>query len=98
MRRFLSGLTVLHTPEYTHAAFAARLVGRIGLGGPVTSVGVAREEGLAVGMVGEMIGEVEREGGVCRDEGASWLGGGGMEVRWCENVFTGYVWDGQEDE
>jgi len=54
---------------------------------------VAGEERLTVGLAGEMIGAVEADGEVCRDEGGT---GGGGEVRWWVNVFRGYVWDGQE--
>jgi ESCRT-II complex subunit VPS36 len=61
---------------------------------------VAGEERLTVGLAGEMIGAVEADGEVCRDEGVAGTGAGGGveggEVRWWVNVFRGYVWDGQE--
>ncbi|KAH9919620.1 EAP30/Vps36 family-domain-containing protein [Fomitopsis serialis] len=102
-----SGLSVLHTPPYTKAAFAARLVGLLSLAGPQTVVEVAREEALPIGLTQEMVNEVEEEGEVCRDEGGAgldvtsglsgsgWASSGGGEVRLWVNVFRGYVWDGQ---
>jgi ESCRT-II complex subunit VPS36 len=57
---------------------------------------VAGEEGLTVGLAGEMIADVERDGDICRDEGWSSAGVGGGELRWWVNMFKGYVWDGQE--
>ena len=56
---------------------------------------VAAEERMTVGLAEEMIGAVEVDGEICRDEGVS-TGVGGGEVRWWGNVFRGYVWDGQE--
>ena len=97
-RTFASGLSILHTPSYTHASFAARLASLLALAGPKTTVEVAGEEGMTVGLAGEMIGAVEGDGDICRDEGgagASATGAGG-EVRWWVNVFRGYVWDGQD--
>ena len=69
--------------------------------GPKTTVEVAHEERLPVGLVQDMIADVEASGEVCRDEGGSGIDifGGGRtesgEVRWWNNVFMGYVWDGQ---
>ncbi|TDL26950.1 hypothetical protein BD410DRAFT_714891 [Rickenella mellea] len=103
-RKLTSGLTVLHMPPYAHTAFSVRFVGRIESGGPCTTVTFAQEEGLSVGLADEMIRDVERDGGICRDEVR---GSGGMtaksnagaaEIRWWVNMFTGYVWDGQLDE
>lgn len=67
------------------------------------------EESLPIGLVEEMVREVEDDGEICRDEGGSGvdlLGQGqhdeaspsraGGEVRWWVNVFRDYVWDGQE--
>ncbi|KAI0776691.1 EAP30/Vps36 family-domain-containing protein [Trametes elegans] len=110
MRTFAaSGLSVLHTPPYGSAAFAARLVGLLTLVGPRTTVEVAQEEDLPIGLTQEMVDEVERDGEICRDEGgagiaaltgrsssAGWAAGGGGEVRWWTNIFRGYVWDGQD--
>ena len=58
---------------------------------------VAAEEGMTVGLAGDMIGAVEGDGDICRDEGSTGAGGaGGGEIRWWINMFRGYVWDGQE--
>jgi hypothetical protein len=49
-----------------------------------------------------MVGEVESDGGVVRDEGSARIKGGGggggtdAEVWWWKNAFEGYLWDGQE--
>src|SRR5882762_6393344 len=95
-RTFASGLSVLHTPSYTHASFAARLASLLALTGPKSTMEVAAEEDRkSVVLAEEMIGAVEVDGEICRDEGAS-TGVGGGEVRWWGNVFRGYVWDGQE--
>ncbi|KAG8983757.1 hypothetical protein FRB90_005781, partial [Tulasnella sp. 427] len=70
-----SGLSVLHVPKYAHDAFTTRFLylisdpeaGGTGLGA-LSSVEVAREEGMSVGLVEEMIGAVEDDGEVLRDE------------------------------
>jgi ESCRT-II complex subunit VPS36 len=95
MRTFPSGLSVLHTPPYSHVAFAARLSGLLALAGPKTTTEVAREERIAVGLAAEMIGAVEADGDICRDDEACVIKGGGAEVRFWGNIFHGYVWDGQ---
>ncbi|KAJ7078084.1 EAP30/Vps36 family-domain-containing protein [Mycena epipterygia] len=95
LRTFASGLSVLHTPPYTHAAFAARLFGLLALSGPKTTTEVAHEEGITVGLAAEMIGAVEADGDICRDDEACAIRGGGAEVCFWGNVFHGYVWDGQ---
>ncbi|TFK32956.1 EAP30/Vps36 family-domain-containing protein [Crucibulum laeve] len=100
-RTFASGLSVLHTPPYTAAAFASRLSGLITLSGPMTTMGISEEERLTVALAGEMVAAVETDGGVCRDDAGCFITGGGVgfgggEVRWWLNVFSGYVWDGQE--
>ncbi|GJE95592.1 EAP30/Vps36 family-domain-containing protein [Phanerochaete sordida] len=98
-RTFASGLAVLHTPPYTRAAFSARLGGLLTLVGPRTTVEVAYEEALPVGLVQEMLLEVEAVGEICRDEGEGKVdvfGGRGHEVHWCMNIFLSYVWDGQD--
>ena len=72
--------------------------------GPRTTVEIAREEDLPIGLTQEMVDEVERDGEICRDDGGGgvstvsshWATSGGGEVRWWVNVFRGYVWDGQE--
>jgi ESCRT-II complex subunit VPS36 len=84
-----SGLRVLHTPTYTPSAFAARLHGVLLMAGSRTTLDIAQEEGVAVGLAGEMVDEAETQGVVCRDEAER------GEVRWHLNVFHGYVWDGQ---
>ncbi|KAG6896029.1 hypothetical protein C0992_010779 [Termitomyces sp. T32_za158] len=93
-RTFASGLTVLHTPLYTHASFSARLTGFLALAGPKTVTQVAQDEGITLGLATEMIAAVEAEGDICRDDGESAIAGGG-EVRWWANMFVGYSWDGQ---
>ncbi|KAJ6600389.1 vacuolar protein sorting-associated protein 36 [Mycena vulgaris] len=94
MRAFGSGLRVLHTPPYAHAAFAARLVGSLALAGPKTTTEVAREERITVALAAEMIDAVEVDGDVCRDDEACVIRGGSAAVRFWGNVFHGYVWDG----
>nr|VWO96274.1 Mst12 [Ganoderma boninense] len=107
MRTFpSSGLSVLHTPPFGRATFAARLVGLLILGGPRTTIEVAQEEDLPIGLTQEMLDEVETDGEICRDDGGSGVdmfseslgteGGTGGEVRYWINIFRGYVWDGQE--
>ncbi|KAH8077386.1 EAP30/Vps36 family-domain-containing protein [Cristinia sonorae] len=100
MRTFVnSGISVLHTPPYTKAAFASRMVSLITLSGPRTTVEVAHEERLPIGLVQDMVDEVEEAGEICRDGGSGGGGGGigvdGTEVWWCVNAFREYVWDGQ---
>lgn len=96
-----SGLSVLHTPPFTRAAFAARLVGLLALVGPKTVVEIAQEEAIPIGLAQEMVVEVEDEGEICRDEGGAGISAAGLsqngEVRWWVNIFRGYVWDGQTD-
>ncbi|KAF8883888.1 EAP30/Vps36 family-domain-containing protein [Gymnopilus junonius] len=97
---FASGLNVLHTPPYTPAAFGARLYGFLMMNGAKTTVEISAEENLTVALVTEMLDAVERDGGICRDDSAAAIAGGGSgtgsEVRWWGNVFHGYMWDGQE--
>ncbi|OSD03778.1 hypothetical protein PYCCODRAFT_1434166 [Trametes coccinea BRFM310] len=87
MRTFAaSGLSVLHTPPYGSAAFASRLVGLLTLAGPRTTVEIAQEEDLPIGLTQEMVDEVETAGEICRDEGGSGislfsgLGAGGSKA------------------
>lgn len=107
MRTFHStGLSVLHTPVYSPSSFVERLTSIIAEHGPRTSLEVAWAENVPVGLVTEMIGEAESDGEVCRDEmqgkigvspaASANSGSGGSELRWWLNVFTGYVWDGQD--
>ena len=85
-----SGLRVLHTPTYTPSAFAARLHGMLLMSSARTTLDIAQEEGVAVGLAAEMVDEAETQGVVCRDEAER------GEVRWWLNVFQEYVWDGQD--
>ncbi|KAI9511222.1 EAP30/Vps36 family-domain-containing protein [Russula earlei] len=86
-----SGLRVLHTATYTAPAFAARLQGRSLVSGSRTTLDIAQEEGVPMGLASEMVDEAEAQGVVCRDETEH------GEVRWWLNVFHEYVWDGQQD-
>ncbi|KAH9990372.1 EAP30/Vps36 family-domain-containing protein [Russula vinacea] len=88
---YASGLRVLHTPTYTPAAFAARLHGMLLITGARTTLEIAQEEGVPIGLASEMVDEAETQGVVCRDEAEH------GEIRWWMNVFQGYVWDGQDD-
>lgn len=97
-RTLPSGLRVLHTPPFAPAAFAARLAGLLALAGPKTTTEVAAEERVPVGLAAELVGEVEADGEVCRDDGACMIRGGDVEVRWWGNVFHGCAWDGQRVE
>lgn len=97
VRTFASGLSVLHTPLYSHSAFAARLSGMLALAGPHSAMQIAQEEGITLGLSTELVAAVEADGYICRDdetaaitEGAS----GGAEVKWWANLLIGYVWDG----
>lgn len=99
-RTLASGLRVLHTPAYSPSAFASRLVAIILDKGPHTTTQVAGEEGLSVGLVDELVREVEAAGDICREDPMTGFNGGdglGIEVRWWANAFVGYAWDGQSD-
>ncbi|KAF7789123.1 hypothetical protein EIP86_000058 [Pleurotus ostreatoroseus] len=91
-RTFASGLSVLHTPQYSKAAFAARLVGLIKLSGPKTTVDLAHEEQIPVGLAQEMVAEVEAAGDICRDDGGGRVGlfGAMAESRWWVNTFVAF--------
>jgi ESCRT-II complex subunit VPS36 len=97
MRIFPSGLSVLHTPPYTHASFAARLSRSLALGGPKTTMDVARDENMTVALAAEMIHAVENEGDVCRDDGMNGGSGAAVEIKWWPNTFKGYEWDGHKN-
>jgi ESCRT-II complex subunit VPS36 len=65
---------------------------------------VAYEEQLPIGLVQDMVLEVEEAGDICRDESEGKLdafstvtSGQGQEVHWWVNIFDGYIWDGQAD-
>lgn len=106
LRTFHSNLKVLHTPWYSQRSFSSRLLTYLDAVGPKTTVQVAEQENLSVGLVQEMIHAAEREGKIVRDVD-NWDGGGGgrggsgsvntaatREVLWWRNYFEGYVWDG----
>lgn len=59
------------------------------LSGARTTLEIAQEEGVPIGLASEMVDEAETEGVVCRDEAEH------GEIHWWMNVFQGYVWDGQ---
>ena len=98
-RVFKSGLQVLHTPPYTHVAFAARLSSYLTISGAQTSSQIAREESITLSLATEMILAVEAEGVICRDDELSAIrgggSGGGSELGWAVNNFDDYIWDGQ---
>ncbi|KAK2460420.1 hypothetical protein APHAL10511_007585 [Amanita phalloides] len=95
-RTFASGLTVLHTPPYSHAAFASRLTSFLALVGSQTTTDIALEEGLSFSLVKEMVEAVEAEGHVVRDDASASLAGGavaGAHVKWWANMLADYAWD-----
>lgn len=70
--------------------------------GPCTTTEYATTENLNIGLIDEMVKEVEMKGSIVRDDLACVIGGTsgstgalGVEVRWWENLFTQYVWDGE---
>lgn len=89
LRTFRSGLRVLHTPEYTHESFAARLVSLITASGPRSTMEIAREEKITSALTLEMVETVEEAGDLVRDGQ-----GPGGEIRWWTNIFIDYTWDG----
>lgn len=61
---------------------------------------VAGKESLNVGLVAQLMLEVEGRGDVCRDDIASAVGTAGatgVDIKWWPNAFVGYEWDGEED-
>lgn len=101
-RVFRSGLQVLHTPSYTHTAFAARLSSYLTISGAQTTGEIAREENITISLATEMIVAVEADGVICRDEEVSAIRGGGSgscsELRWSLFKLEHYIWDGQMAE
>lgn len=98
-RTFKSGLQVLHTPPYSHAAFAARLSSYLTISGTQVTSQIAREESITVSLATEMVLAVEADGVICRDDELSAIrggGSGGSELRWSLNYFEGYIWDGED--
>ena len=67
--------------------------------GPKTTTRIAYAERLPVGLVDELVREVEERGDVCRDEPMSGMSEAslGVETQWWANAFIGYTWDGEED-
>ncbi|KAI0338627.1 vacuolar protein sorting-associated protein 36 [Trametopsis cervina] len=102
VRTFTSGLSVLHTPPYTRTAFSSRIVSLLALVGPRTTIELAYEEQLPIGLTQDMILEVEETGDVCRDDGGAGVNmlddRQGGETQWWTNIFRDYTWDGQPDD
>lgn len=98
-RIFKSGLRVLHSPAYTHAAFTARLSSYLTITGTQTTSEIAREESITISLATDMILAVEADGVICRDDELSAIRGGGSgsgsELGWTLNRFAHYNWDGQ---
>jgi ESCRT-II complex subunit VPS36 len=88
-RSFHSNLKVVHTPWYSQRSFSQRLLTYLDAVGPKSTVQVAEQEGISVGLVAEMIGAAERDGKVVKD-----VEGDAKEVKWWRNYFDGYIWDG----
>jgi ESCRT-II complex subunit VPS36 len=86
----------MHTPWYSQTSFSQRLLTYLDAVGPRTTVQIAEQEGITVGLVAEMIGAAERDGIVVKDVDSDWGDGGGntREVIWWRNYFEKYVWDG----
>ena len=98
-RKLTSGLRVLHSPAYTVPAFATRLVGMLVDAGPWTTTQIASAEQLTVGLIEELITEVEERGDIVRDDPRAVddkASSVGIDIRWWANGFLGYTWDGQE--
>lgn len=88
-RTFKNGVAVLHTPKYLHENFSARLAALLANGDPKTLIDIARAEDMGVGVVQQMVEDVEDEGKLLRDEP------GGYEVtRWSANRPELWVYDG----
>ena len=109
IRKFKSGLSVLHTPSFSQSAFNTRLKAHLTLQGPKTTMEIALIEGITVALAREMINDAEINGDVVRDDAECViqdvdLNGGGFAstglgeagVKWWPNVFIDYVWDGEK--
>lgn len=98
-RRLRTGLTVIHTPPYSHAAFSARLSGYLTLNGPKTTADIAKEEGITIALTEGMVDAVEADGQICRDDSTSAMSvsgqAGGVVQWWSWEHFRDYVYDGQ---
>lgn len=67
--------------------------------GPCTTTHIAGVEMLSVGLIEELISEVEDGGDILRDDpraAEDKTGSVGVDIRWWANGFIGYRWDGQE--
>ncbi|KAF8919075.1 EAP30/Vps36 family-domain-containing protein [Mucidula mucida] len=99
-RRLPSGLTVLHTPPYSHVAFSARLSGYLTLNGPKTTADIAKEEEITIALAEGMVDAVEQDGQVCRDDPTCAIKEGqivgGVIQWWPCALFNGYIYDGQQ--
>ena len=80
-----SGLTVLSTHKYAQPAFTARLLGMLALEG-VSTLDLARKEGLSVALVTGMLEEVEEMGEIVRDEQ------GPEGLKWWKNEIIAFSW------
>ncbi|GJJ09280.1 hypothetical protein Clacol_003502 [Clathrus columnatus] len=92
LRTFRTGLKVLHTPHYSTSAFTDRLISKITLMGPQSTMNIAMTEKITNSLALEMIEAVEEIGDVIRDEQGP--GGNGNEIIWWQNSFREYIWDG----
>lgn len=97
----MSGVKVLHTPEFGHVAFKARLVEYLSKDSEdgQTTARIAQRESISIALAEEMILDVEDDGEIVRDDLKCAIHGERVfgEVRWCKNTLlhSGYVWDGQ---
>ncbi|KZO97487.1 hypothetical protein CALVIDRAFT_479799 [Calocera viscosa TUFC12733] len=87
LRTFKSGLLTLCTPQYEPRQFQIRLCGRLNQS-PATTVQIAREESISIGLATELIESVEEAGAIVRDETSN------GELQWWVNEFDRFVWDG----
>lgn len=70
--------------------------------GPKTTMEIAalEDKDLPIGLVIEMVDEVEQDGLICRDDDSAAIMGGGSgtssEIQWWANNFLSYEWDGHQ--
>lgn len=95
---FPTGLSVLHTPFYHPKVFSGRLLQRLSptdsdaVERALSTVEIALNEGLSVGLAKEMVYLIEAQfGQVVRDEQAQEQGGG---ERWYRNLIMDAQVDG----
>ncbi len=89
LRRFSSGLSVLHDSRYSHTAFAARLTRTLSEEGPRMTMEIALQERMTVGLSEQLVDAVEDDGRVVKDEP-----GGHEPLRWFLNVLQDLPYDG----